>query len=138
MIHQIDRKWKIAPFCKFYCSNWVAVFDTLTLKEFSEKPKPFSENWLTVFRLKVLRLKAQHFHTKLTCKKPMLREIEWGVQNGPIAKNGVLPETILCFWTFWISYENWFDIPTTQISVFIYFSYAFEFYLRALFPCEYP
>ena len=27
----------------------------------------------------------------------MLREIEWGVQNGPITKKGVLPVTTLVF-----------------------------------------
>ena len=32
-------------------------------------------------------MKAQHFHTKLPCQKPMLRKIEKGVQNGPIKKN---------------------------------------------------
>ena len=33
---------------------------------------------------RVLRLKMQHFHTKLLCQKSMLRQIKWGVQNGPI------------------------------------------------------
>ena len=28
---------------------------------------------------------------------PMLRQIEWKVQNEPITKNGVLPVTTLCF-----------------------------------------
>ena len=28
--------------------------------------------------LKVLRLKLQHFHTELSCQKPMLRETGWG------------------------------------------------------------
>ena len=37
---------------------------------------------------KIRRLKMQHFHTKLPCEKPMLRLIEWGVQNEPIAKSG--------------------------------------------------
>ena len=32
----------------------------------------------------------QHFYTKLLYQKPMLRQIEWGVQNGPITKVGVL------------------------------------------------
>ena len=27
----------------------------------------------------------------------MLRQTEWGVQNGPITKNGVLPATTLFF-----------------------------------------
>ena len=30
----------------------------------------------------------------------MLKQIEWGVQNGPITKNGVLPVTTLSFRKF--------------------------------------
>ena len=41
-----------------------------------------------------------HFHTKLQYQKPMLRQIEWWVQNGPITKNRVLPVTTLPFWKF--------------------------------------
>ena len=41
-----------------------------------------------------------HFHAKLPYQKPRLRQIEWWVQNGPIAKNGVLPVTALFFWKF--------------------------------------
>ena len=33
----------------------------------------------------------------------MLRQIEWGVQNGPITKNGVLPENTLYFRKFCFS-----------------------------------
>ena len=29
-------------------------------------------------------MKTQHFHTKLPCQMPMLRQIEWEVQNWPI------------------------------------------------------
>ena len=29
--------------------------------------------------------------TRLPRQKPVLRQMEWGVQNGPITKNGVLP-----------------------------------------------
>ena len=36
-----------------------------------------------VFKFKALRKKAQHFRTKLPCQKPMLRQMEWGVQNKP-------------------------------------------------------
>ena len=32
---------------------------------------------------------------------PILRQIEWVVQNGLITKNGVLPETTLIFWKFY-------------------------------------
>ena len=50
--------------------------------------------------LKALRLKTSHFHTKLPCQKPMLRQIKWWLQNGPIIKNGVLPVTTLFFENF--------------------------------------
>ena len=33
--------------------------------------------------------KWQHDHGKLFCQKPMLRQIEWGVQNGFITKNRI-------------------------------------------------
>ena len=57
----------------------------------------FLNNWSTVFQLKVPRLKAQHFRAKMFCQKSMLRQIDWGVKNGPISKNGVLPVTALFF-----------------------------------------
>ena len=56
------------------------------------------KNWSTVFQLKALRLKAHHCHTKLLHQKPMLRQIEWWVQYGPITKNKVLSATTLFFW----------------------------------------
>ena len=59
--------------------------------ETSLKTKPFLKNWSTNFLVKVLLLKAQHLHTKLTRQKPMLRQIEWGVQNRPTTKNADLP-----------------------------------------------
>ena len=31
------------------------------------------------------------------CQKPMLRQMEWLLQNGRITKNGVLPKTTLFF-----------------------------------------
>ena len=42
-------------------------------------------------------MKAQHFHKKLSYQKSMLRQNEWGVQNGPITKNGPLPLTTSFF-----------------------------------------
>ena len=44
-----------------------------------------------------------HFHTKLKHQKPMLRQIEWWVQTGPITKNGVFPETTSFFGRFCFS-----------------------------------
>ena len=45
----------------------------------------------------------QHFHTKQPYQKPLLRQMEWRVQNGPIRKNGVLPVTTLVFQKFYFS-----------------------------------
>ena len=69
------------------------VFNTLTLKQISGKRKAFPKNWSTVFKFKPLRLKAHHFHAKMLCQKPMLRQTEWRLQNEPTTKNGVLPVT---------------------------------------------
>ena len=67
-----------------------------------------------------MRLKMHYFHTKLPFQKPMLRQIEWWVQNGPMATNGVLPVTTLFFENFVSAQEplikSWFDVPTTQMS----------------------
>ena len=43
------------------------------------------------FYLKVLLFKVQHFHKKLNCQKPVLRQIESGVQNRHIRNNEDLP-----------------------------------------------
>ena len=65
-----------------------------SLKNF-EKLKPFLKTGVPFFR--VLILKMQHFHTKLRCCKPMLKQIEWGEQNRLIKKNGVLPTNYFVF-----------------------------------------
>ena len=47
------------------------------------------------------------------------------VQNGPVTKNGVLPVIALFFWKFCFSLttslKSRYDVPTTQMSVFILF-----------------
>ena len=53
--------------------------------------------------MKAITLKTHHFHTKLPYQKPMLRQIEWWVQNGPITRNGVLLVINLYFWKFCFS-----------------------------------
>ena len=51
----------------------------------------------------------QHFLTKLLCQKPMLRQKDGGVQNGPITKNGVLPVTTLFFYKFCFSLRTAYE-----------------------------
>ena len=73
--------------------------------------------------MKVLRLKTHHFHTKLLGQKLILRQIEWGAQNGPITKNGVLPPTPLFFskLNFSIRTSSQFNVPTTEMTLGIFF-----------------
>ena len=53
------------------------------------------------FVVKSTMIESVHIHTKLPSQKPMLRQIEWGVQNGPITKNTVLPvSTFFLFFFF--------------------------------------
>ena len=54
----------------------------------------------------------------------MLRQVEWGVENGSITKNEFCPVTTLFFCKFCFrlttSYKK-FDVPTTQMSILILF-----------------
>ena len=75
--------------------------------------------------MKKLRLKKHHFHTKLPYQKPMLRQMEWWVQNWPITKNEVLTVTTLLFWKFCFSLRTsyqeliWFtNDPGAHIPTF--------------------
>ena len=93
--------WEIDMFFMWQSVEILNVFNTLTLKQIFWRKKTFSKNWGTVFQLKALRLKTHNFHTNLSYQKPMLKQIEWWVQNGPITKNRVLPVTTLVFWKFY-------------------------------------
>ena len=56
--------------------------------------------------MKPPRLKKHHFHSKLLCQKPMLRQIEWWLQNGLITESGVLPVTTLFFWKICFNFRT--------------------------------
>ena len=63
------------------------VLITLPLKQvFKKKNKIFFKKLEYCFLVE----RTQYFYTKLPCQKPVLRQIERVVQNGPITKNGVL------------------------------------------------
>ena len=67
------------------------------LTNFLENKSLFKKTGVLFFKLKPVILKTHHFHTKLTCQEPMLRQIVWEVQNGPITKTDVLPVATLYF-----------------------------------------
>ena len=45
-------------------------------------------------------MKPQHYHAKLPCQKPMLKQIEWSVQNGPMTKIELLPLITAFLWKY--------------------------------------
>ena len=68
------------------------VFNVLTLKQVFEKQKPF-EKLECSFLVESKNIESATFHAKLTCQKPILRQVEWVVQNGLITKNTALSLT---------------------------------------------
>ena len=93
-------------------------------------------------------MKTQRFHTKLTCRnKPILRQIEWGVQE---YKLNLLQRTRFCqqllFFKNFVSVlepliKSWFNVPTTQMSIFIVFESVralFEgiFFILSILKCR--
>ena len=78
------------------------VFNTLILKQKFWKTKTFFKKLEYRFLTENTSLKTHHFHTNLPYQKPMLRQTEWWVQNGPITKKGVLLVNTLLFWFFFL------------------------------------
>ena len=95
------------------------------------------KTWCTAFWLKVLLLNAQLFHTKLICQKLMLKQIEWGAQNGPITKNEDLPRTTYFFKNLVLVQEplinSRFNVPISKMRIFIRFVSALVLFDRVFF-----
>ena len=62
----------------------------------------------------------------------MLRQIEWWVQNGLIPKKGDFLENIVSVGEPLI--KSWFDVPTTQMPIFVFFVSARVLFGGAFFP----
>ena len=71
-------------------------FNISALKEIFWKTKTFFKK--LEYRFLIENTKTEN--ALLPSQKPVSREIEWSVQNGPITKNGVLPVTTLFFQDF--------------------------------------
>ena len=124
-----DNQWKFWTFS--IISLWNRYFG---------KRKRSSKNWCTVFKLKALKLKTHHFHTKMPYQKPMLRQKEWWVQRMefPTTKNGVFPLTTLSFWGFCFSLRTSYkelicctNNPNSHIRTFFK---RWSFIWRCFFP----
>ena len=73
------------------------VFNTLALKQLFWKKKTFFKKLEYCFLVESTKIENRTFDKKLFNQKPMLWQIEWVVQNGPITKNRVLPVTTFFF-----------------------------------------
>ena len=70
------------------------------------------------FLVESTKIDSTTFLYKLLCQKPMLRQIEWGVQNGPTTKNGVLPVASNFFRKFCFSLRTTYTEYTKVYSYF--------------------
>ena len=114
------------------------VFNTSTLKHVFWKTKTF---FFLKLKYRFFRWKCcdwKHFNTKLSSQKPIFRQIEWEVQNGPIKKNRFLQETTFFYWKFnftiWTS-NKWMNEPTTKMSIHIH---TFRKRLSFIWECVFP
>ena len=72
-------------------------FTTLMLTQIIWKEKTFFKKLEYHFLVESTKIESAIFPQKLSYQKPMLREIESKVQNGPITNNRILPITALFF-----------------------------------------
>ena len=103
----------------------LTVFNTLTLKQIFWKTKTFLKKLEYAFLVESTKIGNKSFHTKLPFQKPILKQIEWWVQNGPITKSGVLSVTTLFFWKLCFSLKTSYkeliwciNNPNTHIRTF--------------------
>ena len=93
------------PFERSVCL-YVTISVSFERFEYFNFERVFLENETFLKKHEYQRLKMHHFHTKLPYQKPMLRQNEWRVLNGPITKNGFLPVTTSFFWKFCFSLKT--------------------------------
>ena len=77
--------------------NVLHAFNTITLIHIFWKTKFFFKKLKYRFLVEITKTENT---SKLLSQKPVLRQIEWGLQNRPIIKGGVLPVTASFFGKF--------------------------------------
>ena len=75
-------------------------------EKFPEKTQILFKKLEYRFLVESTKIENTIFPYKMFCQKPMLEQIEWGVQNGPITKNEVLPVINLFFRKFCFSLKT--------------------------------
>ena len=82
---------KSACFCATTTGNFECVHYFIFEINFLKNENLFENTGVPFFSSKY------YFHKTLPCQKPLLRQIQWEVQNVPITKDKVLPVTTLFF-----------------------------------------
>ena len=113
------------------------VLTTLYFKLIFWKTKTFFKKTRVPFFCSKTKIESAIFPYKTALpEKPMLRQIEWKVQHGPITKDGILPLTTLFFWKFC------FRVRTSSKELIRYTSYPnahiHTFCKRWSFICFFP
>ena len=108
--------------------QWVKVsnvFNTLFLKQIFWKTRIFFKKLEYRFLVRATKIENTPFPFKQLCQKPMLRQIQWWLQNGTITASGVLPVTTLFFWKICSSFRtSWKELiwctndPNVNIHIF--------------------
>ena len=134
ILNPTERKQALLKNCTkdFQCSppfEWSACFYVSVIGNFERfEYFNFETNFLIsekTFLVESTKIENPAFSTKLPCQKPMFRQRELGVQNGPISNNWACPVTTFFFWKLCFSLRtselSWFDVPTTQMPIFTLF-----------------
>ena len=112
-------------FSRWHSLGILKVFNTTTLKQFLLKTKTFFKKLKYRFLVESTKIENATFPNKIVLSETNVRQIEWRVQNGPAAKDGVSPVTTSFFWNFCFSLRTSYKELTwcirNQMSIFILF-----------------
>ena len=87
------------------------VFNTLILRQIFWKTKTFFKKLEYRLLVVITKIESAIFPHKTALSEANVRQIEWGLQNGAITENEVLPGTTLCFWKFCFSLKTSDKVP---------------------------
>ena len=79
------------------------VFNTLTLRQIFRKTKVLFKKLEYRFLVESTKIENALFLYKTTISEANVKTNKMMIQNGPIAKNGILPLTALSFKKFYVS-----------------------------------
>ena len=122
-------------FCK-HCglfSGVLSLWISLTLKQVFWKTKTFFKKLKYRFLVESTTIESVILSYKTAPSKTSIKANRMGSIKWTFTKKGVLPLTTLLFWKFSLSINSWFNVPTTQMFIFILFTSTWISFLRFFF-----